>query len=210
MKIIRKKVKWAKRRDGQNMWIEIHYSIKSSDLICTDLLDKKWMLKSYAGKKISQIMEKTTVDLTWVVFCIYQFLNLWIYLWWCQMFTLSDLRQLVGYFQVCGCLLQLLICSLYTQQSGLSTVGWGSISPGVRAFVSPQASCCSEWSVLPELVGCPFGRWLNIEIPAFTLSFLSPKLPSSVPPQESPAQSVPAFARAPGKWLQMKTCVLAL
>ena len=89
----KRKVKWAKRKEGQNMWIEIHYSIKSSDLICTDLLDKKWMLKSYAGKKISQIMEKTTVDLTWVVFCIYQFLNLWIYLWWCQMFTLSDLRQ---------------------------------------------------------------------------------------------------------------------
>ena len=63
MKIMRgKKVKWCKRREGQNMWIEIKCSKKSRYLICTDLLDKKWMLKSYAGKKISQIMEKTTVD----------------------------------------------------------------------------------------------------------------------------------------------------
>ena len=64
MKIIRgkKKVKWDKRREKQNMWIEINYNIKSSDLICTNLIDKKLMLKIYAGKKIAQIMEKTMVD----------------------------------------------------------------------------------------------------------------------------------------------------
>ena len=35
MKIMRgkKKVKWAKTREGQNMWIEIHDSMKSSDLM---------------------------------------------------------------------------------------------------------------------------------------------------------------------------------
>ena len=29
----KREVKWAKRREGQNMWIEIHYSIKSSAII---------------------------------------------------------------------------------------------------------------------------------------------------------------------------------
>ena len=29
----KRKVRWAKRREGQNMWIEIHYSIKSSAII---------------------------------------------------------------------------------------------------------------------------------------------------------------------------------
>ena len=37
----KRKVRWAKRREGQNIWIEIHYSIKSSDLLYTNLLDKK-------------------------------------------------------------------------------------------------------------------------------------------------------------------------
>ena len=74
MKIIqrKRKVKWDKRREGQNMWIEINDSIKSSDLICTKLLDKKWMLKSYAGKKILLIMEKTTVDFV-LVASVYHF-----------------------------------------------------------------------------------------------------------------------------------------
>ena len=43
MKIIRgkKKVKWGKRREGQNMRSEMNYTIKSSDLICTNMKDKK-------------------------------------------------------------------------------------------------------------------------------------------------------------------------
>ena len=43
MKIIRgkKKIKWGKRRKEQNMTIEINYNIKSSDLIYTNLKDKK-------------------------------------------------------------------------------------------------------------------------------------------------------------------------
>ena len=43
MKIIRgkEKVKWGKRREEQNIRIEINYNIKSSDLICTILKDKK-------------------------------------------------------------------------------------------------------------------------------------------------------------------------
>ena len=43
MKIMqgKRKVKWGKRMEGQNLGIEVHYSIKSSDLKCTNLLDKK-------------------------------------------------------------------------------------------------------------------------------------------------------------------------
>ena len=52
---------------------EINYSIKSSDLICTNLMENKWKLKSYAGKKISQIMEKTTVDFILVTTSIYHY-----------------------------------------------------------------------------------------------------------------------------------------
>ena len=50
---------------------EINYNIKSSNLICTNLFNKKLMLKSYAGKKISLIMEKTTVDFISVASSIY-------------------------------------------------------------------------------------------------------------------------------------------
>ena len=97
----KRKVRWAKRREGQSMWTEIHYSIISCSLMCTNLLDKKWMLKSYAGNKISQIMKKTTVAFVLVVSCIYHcfFFSFWICLWWCQMLTPSDLRQPVRYFQ---------------------------------------------------------------------------------------------------------------
>ena len=67
----KKKVKWGKRREGQIMCTEINYSVKSSDLICTNLKDKKWMLKSCAGKITSQIMEKTKVDFVSVASTIY-------------------------------------------------------------------------------------------------------------------------------------------
>ena len=72
-KIIRRKngVRWGKRREGQKMWIELNYTIKSSDLICINLKDKKWMLRSYAGKKISHIMKKTTVAFVSITSCIY-------------------------------------------------------------------------------------------------------------------------------------------
>ena len=36
-------------------------------------MDKKWVLKSYAEKKISQIMEKTTVDFILVTTSIYHY-----------------------------------------------------------------------------------------------------------------------------------------
>ena len=53
------------------MLIEIHYSIRSSDSICINFLDKKSILKSYARKKILQIMKKTTVAFVSVASCIY-------------------------------------------------------------------------------------------------------------------------------------------
>ena len=43
-----------------------------------------------------------------------------------------------------------------------------------------------------------------------TLPALSPNLPAPVSPQVSLVCSAPAFVGAPGKWLQMKSCVLAL
>ena len=61
----RKKVKWGKRREGQNMLVEVNCSIKSSDLICTNLMGKKEILKNHSGKKISLIMGKTTVVFIW-------------------------------------------------------------------------------------------------------------------------------------------------
>ena len=36
----KKKIQWGKRREEQNMF-EINYNIKTSDLICTNLKDKK-------------------------------------------------------------------------------------------------------------------------------------------------------------------------
>ena len=57
MKIRKKKVKWRNRREEQNMRFEINYNIKTSNLICTNMKDKKLMLKSYAGKNITQIMK---------------------------------------------------------------------------------------------------------------------------------------------------------
>ena len=44
------------------MRFEINYNIKTSDLVCIDLKDKRWTLKSSAGKKIMQIMKMTTVE----------------------------------------------------------------------------------------------------------------------------------------------------
>ena len=43
MKVMRgkKKVKWGKRREDQNMRIEINYNIKPSDLKCSNLKDNK-------------------------------------------------------------------------------------------------------------------------------------------------------------------------
>ena len=69
----------GKRREEQNMRIEINYSIKSSGLICTNLKDNKRIFKNYAGKKISQILEKTMVDSISVASSIYH-CSLWILL----------------------------------------------------------------------------------------------------------------------------------
>ena len=37
----KKRVKWGKRKEEQNIRFEINYNIKSSDLKCTHLKDKK-------------------------------------------------------------------------------------------------------------------------------------------------------------------------
>ena len=51
-KIIRgKTVKYGKRREEQNIWLKVKYNIKSSDLTCTNLKEKKWMLKAMQERK---------------------------------------------------------------------------------------------------------------------------------------------------------------
>ena len=92
------------------------------------------MLKSSAGEKIMQIMKKSAVEFA-------------------SLSSLSESapvdvgvqsghRQPVGGYQqstVGGCLLQLLIQSIRSQQSGLSTTGWGRVIPPGGAIVFPQA-----------------------------------------------------------------------
>ena len=186
MKIIqgKKKVKWAKKREGQNMWIEIHYSIKSSDLICTNLLDKKWILKSYAGKKIiSNNEEDHSGFLLGSLWCLPLFLSFWICLWWCQILIPSDLRQPVGYFQGSadrGCLLQLLIWSLCTQQPHLSTIGRGWIPSDVGAIFLPQAASARREVVSLSKMVDVYEGWLSTGIPAAIPKASIPSLSSSL------------------------------
>ena len=59
----------------------------------TNLLDKKWMLKTYAGEKISLIMVKITVDFISVALVFTTVFSFWIRLWWYQKLTPSDLTQ---------------------------------------------------------------------------------------------------------------------
>ena len=146
MKILwgKKKVKWAKRRDGQNMRIEMYYSIKSGDNIYIYKLTGQEMnvIKLWRKENITNHKEDHSGFHLGSLLYLPMFFSFWICLWWCQMLTPSDLRQPVQYLQwsaVTGCLLQLLIWSLCPQQSGLSTIGWARISPGVGAIVSPQA-----------------------------------------------------------------------
>ena len=90
----KRKMIWSKRREGQNTRFKLKYNIKSSDLICTILKDKKWMLKTYAGEKISQIMEQTTVDFVLVASSIYHcflFLDLPLVARWCPSLALGSL-----------------------------------------------------------------------------------------------------------------------
>ena len=215
----KKKVRWAKRREAQNMWIEIHYSIKSSDLLYTNLLGKKWMLWSYAGKNTSQIMKVTTVAFISVVSCIcllylplffFFFLDLPLVI--SDVYPPSDIRQRVPYFQwsaVTGCLFQLLIWSHCTQQSGYKHSRAGLNPSCCGGYCFPSGNCCLEGSGLPEQDIAVYGDWLRTRswrlFSQFSPEASVPSLSSSI---SSPAAL--AFARALGKWLQMKICVLAL
>ena len=155
-------------------------------MIHIQTLDKKWMLQSYAGKKISQIMKKTTVAFISLASCIHHcFFSFWICLWWCQMLTPSDLRQPVQYFQGSALAtynssrllvsishlskksqcpwLSPSIVNLATLHSAVrfkySRVGLNPFWSGGYCF-SPGC-CCSEGSSLPEQDGCCYGGWLS-------------------------------------------------
>ena len=88
-------------------------------------------------------MGKTTVDFVWEASSIYHcffFLDL---PQWCELLTLSDLRQPAPRLHRIYCLwLSSSVVNLITLNSavGSSHIGWGRIPPGVGAIASPQAA----------------------------------------------------------------------
>ena len=81
-----------------------------------------------------------------------------------------------------------------TQQSGLSTKGPGQRPSWGRSYCFPSGYCHSEGSGLPEHKGCCCLGDDSARGFQQLLSVLSPRLPSPVFPQVSPAHSVLAFA----------------
>ena len=108
--------------------------------MCTNLKDKKLMLKSYTVQKITQIMKKTEVEFFLVKAQVYHcllFLDLPLVI---SGGVQSSPRQPVGDYQwstVCYCLPQLLIYSICNQQSGLSTTGWCRVISVGKVIASP-------------------------------------------------------------------------
>ena len=126
-------------------------------------------------------MKKITMAFVSVASCIYHcfFFSFWIYLWRCQMLTPSDLRQPVQYFQwssVTGCLLQLLIWSLCTQQSGLSTIGWGWTPTNREWSAWAGWLLCMGLGLEPD----PSGYFLS-SLPKASVPSLSSSLSSLLP-----------------------------
>ena len=169
-------------------------------------MDKKWMIKSYVGKKILLIMEKTTVDFISEASSIYYCFSFLGCLWWCQMFTPSDLRQPAPKLPGIYCLwLSTSVVKLVTLYSAVRLkphrVGQNPSWDCWCCFSSGY--CCSEGSGLPEQDGCCYME------DDYSFSYL----PKTSIPNPSSGVSGPlysSFAGAPGKWLQMKICVLGL
>ena len=66
------------------------------------------------------------------------FFSFWICLWWCQILTLSDLRQPAS--DLLSGLSPSVVNLVLLHLAGLRTMGWGRISPEVGAIVLPQAA----------------------------------------------------------------------
>ena len=116
----------------------------------------KWMLKSCAGNKILQILEKTTVDFVSGASSIYHYFFFLGPLWWCQMLTPSDLRQPVGDFQGIYCLwLSPSVVNLVTLHSAvrLKHHRVGQNSSWCLGYCFPSGCCCLEKSGVPEQGG---------------------------------------------------------
>ena len=148
-------------------------------------------------------MKKTTVAFISVASVIYQF-SFWICLWWCQILTLSDLRQPVWYFQrsaVTGCLFQLLIWSLSTEQSYLSTIGQRQIPPAVGAIVSPQVAAAWRGVVCLSRMITAYGGWLSMDPGSYFLSSLPKASVPSLSLQVSLGRSAPSLPMIYGLWL---------
>ena len=162
------------------MWIEINCSIKSRDLLYTNLMDRKWMLKSYAGKKIWQVMEKTTVDFVSIASSIY------------NGFFLSGSTS--GYVRCLPCLILaacLRLPEIYCLWLSSSAVNLVTLYSAVRLkhhraraesllgsgllFPCRLLLLRGEWSAWAAwLLQC--GGWLSTGILAAALSVLSPSL----------------------------------
>ena len=114
------------------------------------------MLKTYAGEKISLIMVKITVDfiIPLVFTTVFSF---WIRLWWCQILTLFDFRQLAlrlpGFYclwlspSVVNLVILHLAVRLKPQRAG-KTPSW------CLGCCFSSGCCYSEGSGLPEQDGC--------------------------------------------------------
>ena len=149
------------------------------------------MLKSYAGKKISQIMEKTTVDFISVASSIYHCFSFWILLWWCQMLTLFDIRHPALRGPGIYCLwLTPSVVNLVALHSAvrLKHHRWGRVSPERGAIASPQADAtqgeCSAWARWPlqyggmtqheDPGGCSLSSLPNATVPSLSSGISSP------------------------------------
>ena len=108
---------------------------------------------------------------------------------------------------VCGCLLH--IVTLHSAVRLKHHRAWeDSLLCLVLLFSLRLLLLGKEWSACTGWL-LPYRAWLSTGMLASMLSAFSPKLPSPVFPQTPLAHSASAFARAQGKWLQMKSYVLA-
>ena len=142
-------------------------------------MDKKWMLKSYVGKKILQIMEKTTVDFISVVSSVTTVFLFWnvsgdVRCWPCltlgtQFETPRDLLSpsLVNLIALHSAV------RLKSQRAGQNPC-WG------QGYCFPSGCCCSYGSGLPEQDDCCYMG--DDAAPGF-LRLLSQFCPQSLCPQ---------------------------
>ena len=120
-------------------------------------MEKKWMLKIDAGKKISLIMEKITVDFVLVTSSVYHCFCFCIHLRWSQRLTNLTLGRLLQ-----DCQGSAVFCCFPSVLNLITLQSVVRLKP-YRARQDPSwdcgycfssGCCCSEGSGLPEQDGC--------------------------------------------------------